>query len=73
MKSIRNLGQRLNPTQRIIVAVSVAIVFLIISFTIAEDTGWSGAFDMEDTWAIWLVFAAVTGYFEFHLFSDKKD
>ena len=74
MKSIRNLGQRLNTSQRNIVAVSVGLVFFIIAFSIAEgQSAFSSAFDMDDTGGIWLIFAAATGYFMFHLFSDKKD
>lgn len=74
MKSIRNLGQRLNTSQRNIVAISFGVVFLILTYTFAEEATYYGsAFDMDDTWPIWLTFAVVTGYFMFHLFSDKKD
>lgn len=73
MKFIKNLGDRLNPMQKTIVAIAVPLVLLVITYTIASETGWRGnAFDMGATWLIWVIFLGIVGYFEFNLYSDKK-
>ena len=72
MKFIKDLGKRLNPTQKTIVAVTVPLMLLVITYVIAAEVGSypEHAFDMEDTWLIWVMFLATVGYFEFHLYSD---
>ncbi|WP_114752802.1 hypothetical protein [Pleomorphovibrio marinus] len=72
MKFIKNLGQKLNSTQKTIVSIAVPLALFVITFAIAEDAGYKGAFDMDDTWLIWLIFVGIAGYFEFHLYSDNK-
>ena len=71
MKHIKNLGKKLNSTQKIVVAITVPLILLIISLVIADAVG-SGPFDLDDTFLIWILFIGIVGYFEFHLFSEQK-
>ncbi len=71
MKFIKKLGARLNPTQKIIIAVSVPIVLFIIAIAFANNISYGYPFDMEDTWLMWVIFIVIIGYFEFDLFSEK--
>ena len=73
MKFIEDLSKRLNPTQKLIVAIAVPAVLLVITLAIANDAGgYGGPFDIEDTWLIWVIFIGLVGYFEFKLYSPTK-
>jgi len=73
MKFIEDLGRKLNPTQKLIVAIAVPAISLVITLAIASDvSGYGGPFDIDDTWPIWVIFLGIVGYFEFKLFSPTK-
>lgn len=78
MKFLENLSKKLNPVQKIIIGIAVALVLLIITIAIANEMGSSyggriAAFDWDDTWFVWVLFIAVVGYFEYKLFGSYED
>lgn len=74
MKFIKNLGNRLNTKQKTIIAIIVPLILFVITYVIAEEFDRYGhnAFDMDNTWGVWVIFLVVVGYFEFNFYSDKK-
>lgn len=72
MKFLDKLARNLNPTQKKIVGVSVALVLLIICLAFADEvgSGSSPVFDWKDNWFVWVIFLSAIGYFEYRLFQD---
>jgi len=77
MKFLDNRIKKLNPIQKIIVAVVGALILLVLCLSIADSQGFSrngaNAFDWNNTWYIWAIFLFLTGYFEYKLFQDSTD
>lgn len=75
MKAIKDFSSKLNPTQRILVAIFAPITLLIISLPIAGNIGGykvDHAFRLDSTWWFWLFITGLIGYFLLNLFSEKK-
>ena len=74
MKFLDNLSRRLNPQQKIIIAIVVPLILIVITIPIASSFNWHGnAFNFADTWFPWAVCFAVIGYFEYKLFGNTEN
>ena len=71
MGKLANFVNNLNSIQRVIVAIIAPILVFILSMAIAEAVDGHRAFDMDDTWFVWLLSVFFIGYIEYKLF-DKK-
>jgi hypothetical protein len=73
---------KLNPQQKLILAIITPIFLLILFIAIAKfvDAGgdtysfynYSNAFDFAHTWWVWLIYCFVVGLIEFKLFDKPK-
>lgn len=78
---IVNFSQKINSTQRIVVAAFVPVFLFIIALPIAEAQAYDDseiqqsflekAFQLDYTWWVWLFVLTIIAYFEFYLFSEK--
>jgi len=71
MGKLANFAHNLNHIQRIIVAIIAPILVFILSMAVAEAVDGHRAFDIEDTWFVWIISVLLIGYIEYKLF-DKK-
>ncbi len=63
-----NIMSKMNLAQKVITGISVGLILFIFSFVIAENF-YHRAFELEETWLVWVIFVTVAGYFEYKLFS----
>ena len=71
MGKLANFVHNLNHIQRIIVAIIAPILVFILSMAIAEAVDGYRAFDIEDTWFVWIISVFLIGYIEYKLFEKK--
>ena len=71
MGKLSNFVKNMNSIQRIIVAIVAPILVFILSMPIAEAVDGYEAFDMDNTWFVWIISVSLIGYIEYRLF-DKK-
>ncbi len=57
--------------KKIILAVLVPIEIFIIIYALANNSG--SAFDLEDTWWVWLEFLVIVGVYEYLLFRESTE
>ena len=71
MGKLANFVKNLNSIQRVIVGIIAPIIVFILGVAIAEEVDGHNAFDMDDTWFVWLLSVFFIGYIEYKLF-DKS-
>ncbi len=68
-RELENIISKVNLNQKVIIGISVGLIFFIITYAIAQNLAWGRAFYFGKTWFVWIIFVTIVGYFEYKLFS----